>query len=591
MKQFFKYVAATIVGLLLFGLLMTVMFIGTVGSLAAMSDSKGEVKKNSVLVLNLSGTTTEQAEENVFAALMGESTSAKGLNDILSAIKKAEEQKDIKGIYLETGAFAPDSWASLSAIRHQLSQFRKSGKWIIAYGDAYTQSAYYLASVADKVYLNPQGMIDLHGLAAQPLYVKDMLQKFGVRMQVAKVGAYKSATEMFTGDRMSEANREQVTAYITQIWNTAVKDIADSRKISQDSVNAWADRYAALSDPKDYVQAKLVDGLLYTDQIKPEIRKRLGIGKDDDICSLRLEDMKSIRKKDALKGDKIAVYYAYGSIVDGAASNPMSQEHVIDAQVVCKDLEKLAENDKIKAVVLRINSGGGSAYASEQIWHQVAELKKQKPVVVSMGGMTASGGYYIACNADYIYAEPLTLTGSIGIFGMFPDFSGLITDKLGVKFDEVKTNKHSGMGTLSRPFNEEEMALLNKYIERGYSLFRQRVADGRKLTVEQVEEIAQGHVWTGQDGKRIRLVDELGSLDDAIAKAARLAKVEKYHPVSYPAPASWTDQLISKVSGNNYLDERLKALTGDYYECFSLLKTLDRQNCIQARVPFYISIR
>jgi protease-4 len=590
MKDFIKYVFATVTGIVVFSLIMGILFVISLVGLAASSASTVPVEKNSVFTLMLSGQVDERAEEDIMRQLSGQISENLGLDDIISAIKKAKENEDIKGIYIETGLFAIDTPASAHAIREALLDFKKSGKWIVAYGDSYTQTAYYICSAADKIYLNPQGMVDWHGLAANPYFVKDLLAKFGVKYQLCKVGKYKSAPEMMTADQMSEPNREQVTAYMTGIWKVMLKDVADSRKISVDSLNAYADNFIALANQPDLVKMKLVDKLMYTDEVKGEIKKMLKIDADDDINQLSLSDMKNVKGKKE-KGDKIAVYYAYGEIVDSETGSLADQEHNIVANTVCKDLEKLANDDDIKAVVLRVNSPGGSAYASEQIWHAVMNVKAKKPVVVSMGGYAASGGYYISCAANYIYSEPTTITGSIGIFGMFPDFSGLLTEKLGVKFDEVKTNKHAAFGTIARPFNEEELALLDQYIGRGYELFRKRVADGRKLSVDAVEEIAQGRVWLGNDALGIKLVDAIGSLDDAVKKAAQLAKMDEFKTESYPEPADWFTQILDKTNSDSYLDEQMRANFGEFYEPFRYLKSINSQSAIQARLPFFITIR
>ena len=590
MKDFIKYVFATVTGIVVFSLIMGILFVISLVGLAASSASTVPVEKNSVFTLMLSGQVDERAEEDILRQLSGQISENLGLDDIISAIKKAKENEDIKGIYIETGLFAIDTPASAHAIREALLDFKKSGKWIVAYGDSYTQTAYYICSAADKIYLNPQGMVDWHGLAANPYFLKDLLAKFGVKYQLCKVGKYKSAPEMMTADQMSEPNREQVTAYMTGIWKVMLKDVADSRKISVDSLNAYADNFIALANQPDLVKMKLVDKLMYTDEVKGEIKKMLKIDADDDINQLSLSDMKNVKGKKE-KGDKIAVYYAYGEIVDSETGSLADQEHNIVANTVCKDLEKLANDDDIKAVVLRVNSPGGSAYASEQIWHAVMNVKAKKPVVVSMGGYAASGGYYISCAANYIYSEPTTITGSIGIFGMFPDFSGLLTEKLGVKFDEVKTNKHAAFGTIARPFNEEELALLDQYIGRGYELFRKRVADGRKLSVDAVEEIAQGRVWLGNDALGIKLVDAIGSLDDAVKKAAQLAKMDEFKTESYPEPADWFTQIMDKTNSDSYLDEQMRANFGEFYEPFRYLKSINSQSAIQARLPFFITIR
>ena len=591
MKDFFKMVFATIVGMLLFFIVIGIFSVMCIMGIVASGSSVKSVDSNSVMVLNLSGNLEERSEVNFMAKLQGQSESM-GVDELLSAIKKAQSNEDIKGIYIEAGMFSYDSYASLQAIRRALVEFKKSGKWIIAYGDSYSQGTYYLASVADKVYINPEGMVDWHGIGANPMFFKDVMAKFGVKMQLSKVGAYKSAPEMFTADHMSDANREQVTAYINGIWENLLKDVSASRKISIDSLNVYADNLTTFDDTKTLIAKKLVDGVLYTDEVKDVVKKQLNIDSKDDINQLGLIDMASV-KSTGDDGEQIAVYYAVGDIVDTNPSSITSQGPVINAQVVCKDLEKLADNDDVKAVVLRVNSGGGSAYASEQIWHQVEMLKKKKPVVVSMGGMAASGGYYISAGSNWIVAEPTTLTGSIGIFGMFPDMSGLLKDKLGVRFDEVKTNKNSNFGTIARPFNEEEMSYLNTYIDRGYKLFRKRVADGRKLSVEDVEKVAQGRVWLGQDALKIKLVDQLGGLDAAVAKAAKLAKLDQYYTSDYPDMPDLFEQIMSQADNatGSYLDKAMQEALGELYAPVSLLRDINHQNAIQARVPFVLNLR
>ena len=566
MKEFFKYVLATVTGIILVGIIMGILAVISLVGLAASSASTTNVEDNSVFVLSLSGTLNERTAEDPLASLTGQVSENMGLDKLLEAIKKAKEKEEIKGIYIEAGLFSSDTPASTHAIREALLDFKKSGKWIVAYADTYEQSTYYICSVADKIFLNPDGMIDWHGLASTPYFVKDLLAKFGVKYQLCKVGKYKSAPEMMTADGMSEPNREQVTAYINGIWEVMLKEVSDSRKIPVDSLNAYADRFVTLAEPEDYVKMKMVDKLIYTDEVKGEVKKMLKIDEKDDIKQLTLADMEGVKGKKN-EGDQIAVYYAYGEIVDSETGSVMDTEHNIVANTVCKDLEKLTNDDDVKAVVLRVNS-------------------------VSMGGYAASGGYYISCAANYIVSEPTTITGSIGIFGMFPDFSGLLTEKLGVKFDEVKTNKHAAFGTMARPFNAEEMALLEQYIGRGYNLFRKRVADGRQQSIEQIEEIAQGRVWLGNDALKIKLVDEIGGLDKAIAKAASLAKVSQYHATSYPEEQSWWASMLDQAtSKNNYLDEQLQATLGEYYEPFKFVKNMNRQSAIQARLPYYVNIK
>lgn len=586
MKDFFKNVLATAVGVLLVGFITGFFMVVSLVGMALSQSETAPVADNSVLVLRLTGSLSERANDDMLASLFGDRIPKLGLATMTEAIRQAKESDKVKGIYIEAGAFAPDSYASLAAIRRELEEFRKAGKWIIAYGDSYTQGAYYLASVADKVYLNPQGQVDWHGLGSEPVFVKDLLAKLNVRMQVAKVGTYKSATEMFTGEKMSDADRQQTTAYLTGIWQNVVSAVGKSRSLTAQQLNAYADSLVSLAAPQDYVRMRMVDGLLYTDQVRQAVKKKLGLSPDDEIPQVSMSDLLAAGPEDK-KGDEIAVYYAVGDIVDGVIAMP-SRESVIDAQKVCADLQDLAKDKDVKAVVLRVNSPGGSAYASEQIWHQVMELKKVKPVVVSMGSYAASGGYYISCPANWIVAEPNTLTGSIGIFGMFPDVSGLLREKLGLKFDEVKTNKYALFGTRSRPFTADELSHLESYIDRGYKLFRQRVADGRRLKVEQVEQVAQGHVWLGQDALRVGLVDQLGGVEVALRKAAQLAKLTQWHSTAYPVLPDYLSQLLDLpgAARGNYLDEQMRQSLGAYYEPFALIRDLQAQNPVQARLPF-----
>lgn len=586
MKDFFKNVLATAVGVLLVGFITGFFMVVSLVGMALSQSETAPVADNSVLVLRLTGSFSERANDDVLASLFGDRIPKLGLATMTEAIRQAKESDKVKGIYIEAGAFAPDSYASLAAIRRELEEFRKAGKWIVAYGDSYTQGAYYLASVADKVYLNPQGQVDWHGLGSEPVFVKDLLAKLNVRMQVAKVGTYKSATEMFTGEKMSDADRQQTTAYLTGIWQNVVSAVGKSRSLTAQQLNAYADSLVSLAAPQDYVRMRMVDGLLYTDQVRQAVKKKMGLSPDDEIPQVSMSDLLAAGPEDK-KGDEIAIYYAVGDIVDGVVAMP-SRESVIDAQKVCADLQDLAKDKDVKAVVLRVNSPGGSAYASEQIWHQVMELKKVKPVVVSMGSYAASGGYYISCPANWIVAEPNTLTGSIGIFGMFPDVSGLLREKLGLKFDEVKTNKYALFGTRSRPFTADELSHLESYIDRGYKLFRQRVADGRRLKVDQVEQVAQGHVWLGQDALRIGLVDQLGGVEVALRKAAQLAKLTQWHSSAYPVLPDYLSQLLDLpgAARGNYLDEQMRQSLGAYYEPFALIRDLQAQNPVQARLPF-----
>lgn len=588
MKDFFKNVFATFVGLFLFVLVTLLLGFVCIFGMVLSSESTTEIKNNSVLVINLSGPLNERTEENVITKFVGKTANETSLEDVLSGIEKAKADKNIKGIYLEAGVFVPNSYAALQEIRDALIDFKKSNKWIVAYGDSYTQGTYYLASVANDVYLNPQGMLDWHGLSTQRIYLKDMLAKFGVKVQVSKVGTYKSATEMFTGDKMSDADRQQTSAYLNGIWKYLLKGVGESRNIPIAKLNEYADSVITFANPTDYLKMKLIDKLLYTDQVRNEIKKRLGIASGDDINQVSLADLKTVKADK--NGNEIAVYYAYGDIVDAPVSGTSLSQHNIVGKDVCKDLKELMDDDDVKAVVIRVNSGGGSAFASEQMWHQIMELKKVKPVVVSMGGYAASGGYYMSVPANWIVAEPTTITGSIGIFGMFPDFSGLASEKLGIKFDEVKTNKNGTFLSPMRSLTPDEMRMLQVYIDRGYNTFKDRVAQGRKLTMQQVETIAQGHVYTGEDALKIKLVDELGGLDKAVLKAVQLAKIKDYYTKNYPTPVNWLDQIFGDYVQDNYLSEQLHSSLGMLYQPFSILRTLNQQSAIQARIPYFINI-
>lgn len=597
MKDFIKNVFATLIGnMLTLGVFFAFMLISMIGMLLT-SSNEPTINKKSVLVINLNGQITEQGQDDPFSGMMGQIGSSVGLNDILSAIDKAKEDDKIEGIYLECGMLSSD-YATLQEIRSKLQEFKSKKKWIVAYGENYMQGVYYLASLADKIYLNPQGHVEWRGIASQPEYYKDLLAKVGVKFNIVKVGTFKSATETFSEDHMSDANREQTSVYVNGIWQNILDAVSKSRGISKETLNQYADGIAMLDQADTFKQKKFVDDILYADQVKAAIKKRLGLSEKDAIDQVSVGDMKTVEGTGVrgTSGDGVAVYYCSGDIVDteegGYATGSTSQ---IVGSKVCSDLEHLMKDDDVKAVVLRINSGGGSANASEQMWHYISELKKKKPVVVSMGGLAASGGYYMSCNASYIIAEPTTITGSIGIFGMFPDVHELLTQKLGIHFDEVKTNAHSSFSPIAtaHPLTAEEIDYLQTYINNGYSLFRKRVADGRHLKVEDVEKIAQGRVWLGQDALRLKLVDKLGTLDDAISKAAQLAKLSDYHLVEYPESANFLQELFAKATNRSgtILDEQLRMTLGAYYEPFVMVRSIKNQSPLQARMPYVLNIK
>ncbi len=587
--SFLKNVFATVVGIMVFFAIMTVFMVISLVGMAISGGSSASVSDNSVFVINLSGQMTERSEADPLNAFLGNGTTSLALDELVNNIKKAKENDDVKGIFLDCGAFVPDSYASLEEVRRQLQDFQKSGKWIVAYGDEYTTATYYLASVADKVLIHPNGMLDWHGMAANPMFLKDALAKFGIKVTLTKVGKYKSAPDMYTADGMSEPNREQVTAYIKGIWNNIVADVSKSRGVSVDNLNTYADSLLVFSDQQNYVKYKMVDQLVQKQDVKGIVKKMLKIDEDDDINTVSMATMNMLDNVDT-DGEEIAVYYAYGDIVDEMADGLSAETQIVGDKVV-DDLLALAEDDDVKAVVLRVNSGGGSAFASEKMWQAVKTLKAKKPVVVSMGGMAASGGYYMSCLSNWIVAEKTTLTGSIGIFGMFPDFSELLTQKLGVKYDVIKTNAHADFGTMSRSINADEMALLDQYITRGYNLFLSRVGEGRKMKTNDVDSVAQGRVWLGQDAIKHKLVDELGGLDVAVKKAAKLANVKEYHHKAYPAKEEFSMKLFAQEKQKGILDEQLRETFGDFYSTFMLVKNIKQQDRVQARIPYILNIQ
>lgn len=588
MKDFFKFTLATITGIILTSIVMFVISIIVVFSMLSSTETETVVKKNSIMMLDLNGSLVERTSDNIFKELFDKEDSTYGLDDILASIKKAKENDDIKGIYIQATSLNAN-FASLQEIRDALNDFKKSGKFIVAYSDNYTQGMYYLSSVANKVLLNPKGAIEWRGLASQPLFLKGLLEKLGIEMQVFRVGTYKAAVERFSATEMSPANREQVTAYITSIWNEIITDVAASRKVSVDSLNNYANRMLMFYPAEQTVKSGMADTLIYKNDVRDYLKQLAKIDKDDDLAVLGLDEMINVKKntpKDK-SGNIIAVYYAFGEIDGGSSST--DEDGIISNEVI-KDLRKLKEDKDVKAVVLRVNSPGGSAFGSEQIWEAVCQLKKEKPVIVSMGDYAASGGYYISCAADTIVAEPTTLTGSIGIFGLIPNAKGL-TDKLGLSFDVVKTHKFADFGNIMRGMNTDEQTLLQMYINQGYDLFVSRCAEGRKMSKNEIEKIAEGRVWTGEAAKKIGLVDILGGIDKALEIAVKKAKVEGYTVVGYPDRKNVLQELLNSKPGNYIESRMLKSQLGDYYNGFSMLKNLEKADFMQARVPFELNIK
>ena len=594
MKSFLKYTLATICGIIIFTFIAGFIFlISLAGMAAAGSSSSVSVKETSVFVLKLDGTVQERCEEGTpLDFLLDQSDmSVMGLEDLIASIKKAKDNPDIKGIYLEGGLTSFDYPASAQQVRDALKDFKESGKWIIAYSDNYTQQGYYVATVADSIFMSPTGIIELKGIGGKREFLTGLYDKIGIKYQAVRVGKYKSAVERVTRKDMSPENREQTEAYQQGIWNHMLADIAESRKnLTAEQIDQLVnDSIMTFAVPEDYKKSGLIDALMYPESVKPTIQRLLGTD-DDDVNQLLLSDMKNVAGQEE-KGDKVAVYYAFGEIIDKATSM-FSTEHSIIGKETVADLNKLADDDDVKAVVLRVNSPGGSAIASEQIWHAVKELKKKKPVVVSMGGVAASGGYMISAGADYIFAEPTTITGSIGIFGLIPNVSELITDKLGVTFDGTKTNKYTDFeeNLILTKDNAQEIKFMQNFVDHGYQKFLNIVADGRKQTSEQIHEVAQGRVWLATDALPIKLVDQLGSLDDAVKKAAELAKLSEYHTKNYPEPASWFESLMdSEKKRDSYLDSELRDLLGEFYQPFLNARRDMQRNRLQARMPYQLN--
>ena len=591
MKDFLKYTLATIVGILLLALIVGIFSLLTLTGLASMSSVSEPIQSNSVMVIDLDGMLDERSVDNPFAEFMGSGNESLGLNDLLTSIKSAKENDDIKGIFIKVGSFSGGTPATLQELRDALVDFKKSKKFIASYGDNYGQGAYYLCSVADSLLINPEGMVELAGMSLSTMYYKNLMAKVGVKAQVFKVGTYKSAVEPYLLDDMSEPNREQLTVLTDEIWDEMLEDISKSRKLSKENLDALVDSGLVFKDAKYYVKNKIVDKLVFSDGVEAVVKNMMknDKNKDGEYFETKFANVANSANNapKSMSGDIVAVYYATGDIVqDESPTSFASDEQIVGSKVV-KDLKKLADDDDIKAVVLRVNSPGGSSYASEQIWHQVMNIKSKKPIVVSMGGYAASGGYYISCAADWIVAEPTTLTGSIGIFGMFPDASELMNDKLGLNVATVKTNEFADIGGYYRPFNEKESALLQGYINRGYELFTKRCADGRGLSQDSIKVIGEGRVWTGVHAKKLGLVDQLGSLEDAIAIAKKKAKIEECTVKDYPAQKSFIEQLMEdKAPENSIAETQLKQALGDFYDIYREAKTIQSKDRIQAALPY-----
>jgi protease-4 len=566
-------------------LIFTVIVIGGITALVSSTEKTAEVKENSILYLNLNFPITERSADNPFEDVdFGPLKNEKvlGLNDILKSIRNAKDDEKIKGIYLDV-SYILTGMATLEEIRNELINFKKSGKFIVAYSEVYSQGAYYLASVANKVYLNPQGILELKGFNSQITFFKGALEKLAIEPQIIKVGTYKSAVEPFILESMSDANKEQMTALLGSLFENFTKGIAASRKIPQDSVYAIANKLQSRS-PEDALKLKLVDGLKYKDEVLAELKKLTKTDSKDDLTTIGLSDYVSSIKNNSTAKDRIAVVYANGDIMGGEGD-----ENTIGSETVSRALRKAREDDKIKAVVLRVNSPGGSALASDVIWREVVLTKKVKPIMVTMGDYAASGGYYIACAADSIFAEPNTITGSIGVFAILPNMKGFFNEKLGLTFDGVKTSEFADLGNISRPLTETEKLILQKEVNRTYNDFTKRVADGRKISQQYVDSIGQGRVWTGEQAVKLGLVDRIGHIEDAIKAAAKKAKIKEYRIVNYPEKKDGLLGFLDK-SGENIKTYFVKQELGDSYIHYKNIKEITQMKGIQAKMPYNLVI-
>jgi len=581
MKQFLKFTMATILGVFLASILSMLLFFGIAGAIAGSSEEVVEITENSVYQLDLEGTLVDRSEENPFAGAFAEAFGQDeqkviGLDDVLANIRKAKENENVKGIYLK-GGMLMGGYASLKEIRDALVDFKKSGKFIVAYADNYMQKNYYLASVADKVLINPEGMLELKGLSAELMFFKNTLDKLGIEMQVVKVGTYKSAVEPYINTKMSDANREQVNVFLGSIWKNMVSHISKSRKITPENINLYADEMMMFQPTAKLKQYALVDSLVYADEVDSIIGKFV-----KDFKLVEHADMNKVADNEKFEKNKVGVIYAVGAI-DGGDSEGINSEKLVET------INEVAKDSSVKAVVFRVSSPGGSAYGSEQIWRALTQLKAKKPLVVSMGDYAASGGYYISCMADQIVAQPNTITGSIGIFGLIPNIEGL-NNKLGFTYDVVKTNKMGDAISVNRKFTPEERYLMQGYVNRGYELFVKRCADGRKKSTDQIKAIAEGRVWTGEDALKIGLVDKIGGMDEALKIAVSKAKLKAYMVKEFPVKEDFFTKLMKDFDSS--VETRiLKSQLGDDYKLLRKAQELKQINGIQARMPFEFEIK
>jgi protease-4 len=589
MKEFFKFVFASMLGFILSFFVVFLLLIALITAIisSAGNDSKVSIASNSVLRVSLNYPINERTDKNPFAeiGLFGlESKKMLGLNEILANIENSKSDDRIKGIYLDVSSLS-SGMATIEEIRNALIDFKKSGKFIIAYSEVYSQGAYYLATVADKIYLNPEGMIDFRGLSSQIMFFKGALEKLDIEAQIIKVGTYKSAVEPFILDKMSDANKQQVTSFIGSMYDHLLTEISKSRKISKENLFSIADS-AKIRDSKDALSYKMVDGLKYKDEVLNELKKLTKTDQKKDIKSVSLEEYTA---KDEVKKEpstnRIAIIYANGEIMGGEGD-----DQTIGSERISRAIRKARTDEKVKAIVLRINSPGGSALASDVIWRETVLAKKTKPVIVSMGDLAASGGYYIACAADSIFAQANTITGSIGVFGIIPNMQKFFNNKLGITFDGVKTGKFADLGSVNRPLTDAERMIIQLEVNKIYDGFTRKVADGRKKSQTFIDSVGQGRVWSGTEALKLGLVDRIGNIDDAIASAAKKAKIKDYKIVDYPSQIDPISALFDK-SGDKIKAYFVKRELGDNFIYYEQMKSVMNLTGVQARIPYQITIK
>jgi protease-4 len=578
MKQFFTILFATLCAIIIFSFLIFFSFAGVV--IGSSSSEKTEIKSKSVLMLDLSDPILEQGQENQLGMLSGEPTSIAGLNNILNSIKAAQKDENIKGIYIRTGV-CPVGWATLQEIREALVEFKKSDKFIIAYGEISDQKSYYIASTANQLFINPAGGIEFNGLSITGMFYKGTIDKLDIKTEAFHCGKYKGAYEPYALEKYSDPNRYQLGVLLNDLHSEFLRAVSQKSGIDTATLASMSNN-GVIKFPKDALANKMIDGTIYGDSVEQIIRTKLALKEKEKINFVTTSDYASSIENKSDAKDKIAILYAEGAIYDGEGNEDIHTKNMV------KEIRKIAKDENIKAVVLRVNSPGGSALASEIIYHELKQLKKKKPIIVSMGNYAASGGYYLSCAGDSIFADHNTLTGSIGVVGVMFNIGEMMKNKLGVTTDAVKTGQFSDFPNMTRPMTDLERNWIQSYLDTTYILFKSRVAEARNLSMDEVEELAQGHVYSGKLAKELKLVDELGNIDRALASAVSMSKLKEYQLVEYPKSVDKLDELISSISGQKREDATLKKLLGDDYIMYKeIQKIKSQQNQIQAVMPWF----